>query len=52
MTKHRWHTLPTWKKRLNGFFSYLLAAITALINPDATDEVMFKVLTEQFKDAP
>ena len=52
MMKHRWHTLPTWEKRLHGFFSYLLAAIAALINPDVADKAMFKVLTEQFKDAP
>ena len=38
------------EKRISGFFTYLLAAFSALIWPIEVDLAMLYVLKEQFKD--
>jgi len=45
-----WAKCSMLKKRINGFCSYLFAAILSLIDPIAVDMEMFDVLREQFED--
>lgn len=48
----RWSALPTWKKRLLGFGSYLIFAFTSLVAPVETDKAVFGSLSEQFEPLP
>ena len=43
-----WHKAPRWRKRIEGFFCYQLAALVSLINPERADRVMYSVLRDQF----
>lgn len=45
-----WAKLPMWKKRLNGFACYSLAAMLSLWHPIAVDMETYKTLKEQFED--
>jgi len=43
-----WHTAPRWRKRLEGFLCYQLAAFISLFKPEAADRAMYSTLREQF----
>ena len=45
-----WAKRPMWQKRLQGFASYLMAALAALAFPIETDKAMFDALRDQFDD--
>lgn len=49
MTARKWHILPMWKKRVQGFITYQYAAFQALLHPIEVDLAMRDVLNEQFK---
>lgn len=46
----QWAQRPMWQKRLQGFASYLMAALAALIYPIETDKAMYTALSDQFED--
>ena len=43
-----WHTAPRWRKRLEGFLCYQLAAFVSLFKPEAADRAMYETLRDQF----
>jgi hypothetical protein len=45
-----WAKRPMWQKRLHGFASYMLAALTSLAFPVETDKAMFDSLRDQFDE--
>jgi hypothetical protein len=45
-----WAKSPMWKKRLQGFGSYLIAAMTALVFPVEVDKAIYSILRDQFSD--
>lgn len=45
-----WAKCSMLKKRINGFVSYLVAAMFSLIGPVAVDMEMLDILREQFED--
>ena len=49
-TESSWARCPMWQKRLHGFVSYLIAAMTSLAFPIETDKAMFDALRDQFND--
>ena len=47
---NNWVKLPQWKKRLQGFSSYLICAFFSLYDPEAVDWVLFNDLKDEFID--
>lgn len=47
---NKWAQMPRWRKRISGFYTYMLFAFLALWEPEAVDIVMLKNLKEQFID--
>lgn len=45
----KWRNLPRWRKRIDGFFTYLVCAFYSLKDPEAVDMVLFKELNSQFE---
>jgi hypothetical protein len=39
------------EKSVNGFLTYLLAAILSLVDPNGVDRAMMETLVEQYDDA-
>lgn len=50
MTHSQWRAMPRWKKRLQGFASYLLCAFVALFAPEKVDRAMYLALHSQFEE--
>ncbi len=46
--KSDWAKLPRYKKRFNGFTTYIACAICSLLHPEKVDVVTFITLKEQF----
>ena len=48
--KHPWYKLSRWQKRIHGWLTYQISAWLALVFPEQTDLITYKVLREQFED--
>jgi hypothetical protein len=46
---HKWAKVSGFRRRFEGFWVYLMAALYSLIDPIEIDKIMLKVLSEEFE---